>query len=262
MSQLGTWLTPEHKTRIAFAFLYGFVIGTICVGLGSFINVWLYPELPLFINWEQILWSWLVWVLSLTVAAGVAVYAEDGWGGVVFSAFLMAAIILVVNFMQAGGNFWLNVVLMAGLSLPFTTVMAPIAYAFIWLTRRFVEAQTMRGVKRFQILTVNFLVLVALGVAPGLYPKFNRQASESLRLIHAMLQGVATSSALPLPLQETKDFAKRQTQPYTLSQTPSKFSTEGVDVTAHYADGYQLRCTVVLYPGSDPYLKPCEELAP
>ncbi|MCZ2123400.1 MAG: hypothetical protein LC108_14170 [Anaerolineales bacterium] len=255
-------LTPERKARLFYALICGVVIGTICVWLGSFINVWLYPELPLFIDWKQILWMWLAWVLAAASSAGVAAYAEDGWGGIVLSAFLMTAIILIANFSQGSSNFLLNVILFFGLAIPFMAVMAPIAFGFSWLARRFLEAQNLQGGKRWQIIGLNIFVILALGILPGLYPKFNRQTSESLRLIHAMLQSAETSANLPAPLQAAKDFAEHRTQTYTLSQASSPSSTVGVDVAVHYADGYLLSCTVVLYPGSDPYLKPCEASAP
>jgi hypothetical protein len=74
-----------------------------------------------------------------------------------------------------------------------------------------------------------------------------------------MLQSGAQASApAAYPLQlKTEGYTEHKDQAYTLSQKPSDSSTVGVDVTAHFEDGYELMCTVVLYNLDDPKIRPC-----
>jgi hypothetical protein len=156
----------------------------------------------------------------------------------------------------------MNLVVLVGLVVPFTGMMIPVAYIFFWLTRRFMHAHISRGWERLGIFIINGLVIILLGLLPGLYAKFNPRAEKAVYMVHTMLQETANSDSLPKPLAKSEGFSEHRAEAYTLSQVPSVYSTVGVDVTAHYADGYSLRCTVILYPGQDAYITPCKGIAP
>ncbi len=252
-----TTSAAEKKERITYAAASGFVVGTICVAIGSFINSLLFPDLPLYIDWSNMFFLWMIWAVLGGALAGVAAISSEGWSSILLAAFLMAATILVINFVQGMNSFFLNILVLLGLSMPFTAMMVPVAYIFFWLARRFVYASTYKGRERTNTLAINILIIIVLGMLPGLYSIFNSKTQTGLRLVHSMLQDAAVSSDLATPLVKTEGFAEHQTQEYELSQVPSVYSTVGVDVTAHYEDGYTLKCTVVLYPGQDAYVSPC-----
>ena len=177
----------------------------------------------------------------------------------------MAATILIINFVQDLDNIFLNLLILLGLSLPFTAMMTPLAYLFFWLTRRFIQALSENGWARGRIFFVNLLVIIVLGAIPGLYAKMDASAERGVRLVHDILQDAAQASSLDAvhnALLKTDGLAEHKDQPYTLSQAPSVYSTVGVDVVAHYEDGYTIFCTVILYPGSDPFISPCKGLLP
>lgn len=252
----------EKRQRIIYAAISGFIAGTICILVASFINVWLFPELPLKIDWQRIFVLWLAWAFIAGALAGVAAISSEGWGSILLSAFLMAAVILIINFVQGIDSIMLNILVLLGLALPFTAVMVPVAFIFFWLAKRFLHLYDYVGWERWKIILLNGLVIILLGVLPGLYSKFNLRANEGTHLIHNMLQDTALSSELPTPLENAEGFAEHRTQPYTLSQVPSVYSTVGIDVTAHYEDGYALRCTAILYPERNSYVSPCKGLLP
>jgi hypothetical protein len=255
----------ERKQRVLFAALSGFVAGTVAALLSSFINTWLFPDLPLYIEWSSMFLGWVLWSVLGGVLAGVAAFSSEGWKSILFSALGMAVTILVLNVLQNSESALLNTIVLLGLSLPFTAMMIPLAFLFFWLARRFLEAMSLRGWVRSRIFLVNFIVILALGVIPGVYTKMNTRAERGVRIMHEMLQTAAQASpqdAVPKALLKTNGFADHKDQPYTLSQVSSVSSTEGVDVTAHYNDGYTILCTVVLYPGSDPSIFSCKGQPP
>jgi hypothetical protein len=47
---------------------------------------------------------------------------------------------------------------------------------------------------------------------------------------------------------------------YLIFQKDSMESTTGFDVRAEYEDGYIVECVVVVYPGTTPYIRSCEEI--
>ncbi len=255
----------ERKRRILYGVFSGFAVGTIAAITSSFVNIWLYPELPIYFEWPPVLYTWVIWALLSGLLAGIAVISSEGWTGILLSAFSMAAAILVINFVQDLDNIFLNILVLFGLALPFTAMMTPLAYIFFWLTRRLVQAMDLKGWARGRIFFANFLVIIALGAIPGVYAKMNARAERGVRLVHGILQDAAQSSSLDAvhkALLKTDGLAEHKDQPYTLSQTPSVYSTVGVDVVAHYEDGYTIFCTVILYPGSDPFISPCKGSQP
>ncbi len=251
---------PEKQRRIFFAALSGFVAGTIAALLSGFINTLLFPDLPLYLNGSVIFIAWVLWAVLGGIFAGVAAYSFDDMKSILLSALGMAVTILILNFMQGAESALLNVIVLVGLSFPFTAMMTPLAWLFFWLAHRFVEALSLNGWARSKIISINIMIILALGTAPGVYSKMNSRAERAVRVIHELLQEAAHASApetIHKALLMTEGFTEHKDQPYTLSQIPSEDSTEGVDVTAHYEDGYTILCTVVLYPGSAPSIFDC-----
>lgn len=256
---------PDRKQRILYAFLSGFAAGTVAAITSSFINVWLYPQLPIYFEWPSVFFTWILWALLTGLMAGIAVISSEGWMSILLSAFCMASTILIINFVQDMSNIFLNLLVLLGLALPFTAIMTPLAYIFFWLTQRFVQAKDHNGWARGRIIIVNILVIIVLGMIPGLYAKMNARAEQGVILVHGILQDAAQASSLEevhKALLKTEGLAEHKDQSYTLSQTPSVYSTVGVDVTAHYEDGYTIVCTVILYPGSDSFISPCKGVFP
>jgi hypothetical protein len=250
----------EKRQRILYGVISGFIVGTIAALASSFINVLVYLDLPIHTSWPQFLGVWVLWAGAGAVLAGVAAVSSEGWSTILLSAFLMATTILVVNFVQGIDSIFLNMLVLLGLALPFTAILTPVAYIFFWLARRFKKSRILTGRERSKIMIINVLVIILVGLLPGLYSKFNARAEQAVYMVHDMLQEGRQS--VPVPLTKTEGFAEHKDQPYTLSQAKSVFSTVGIDVTAHYDDGYQILCTVIMYSGSEPRMNPCKGYLP
>lgn len=255
---------PEKNRRIFFAALSGFIAGTIAAFISGYINIWLFPDLPIHLEWTSVFIAWLLLAVLGGVLAGVAAISLEGWKGILLSAVGIALTILLLGSFQSSENTMVRVVVLVGLLFPFAAMVAPLAVIFFWLARRFVQADSSKGWVRFKIIFLNCIVIVVLGILPGLYVKMNSRAEQGVRLIQGILQSARTSApaAFHKALLNTEGFAAHKDQPYTLSQTASKYSTVGVDVTVHYDDGYTMMCTVVLYPGRDPAMYPCKSQLP
>jgi MFS family permease len=255
----------ETKQRVIFAAISGFIAGTVAALLSSFINIWLFPDLPLQAEWSSIIYVWGLWAVLSGILAGGAAFSHEGWKSILLSALSMAVAVLVLNVMQSSEGFLVNFVAFFGLLLPFVAMMTPLAFLFFWLGHRFIQALRIKGWARLRVLLINLIVILVVGAIPGGYAKMSARAERGVRIIHENLQAAAQSSSpetLHKSLLKTEGFAEHKDQPYTLSQSSSIYSTVGVDVTAHYPDGYTILCTVVLYPGSDPSILPCKGRAP
>ncbi|MBI5354790.1 MAG: hypothetical protein HZB50_19270 [Chloroflexi bacterium] len=252
---------PEEKKQgIIFAAIIGCVTGTIIAIATSFINTWVFRDLPLYLNWKSIAFAWLMWTVLLGLLAGITWLSSEGWKSIVLSAGCMSLTILIFNFIQSSDGVMLNIVVLMGLLLPFTAMLSPLAFIFFWLAYRFVESKHLQVWSRIRVVVLNVIVIFVVGALPGLYVKFDARTEQAVRLVHGILQDAPNT--LHRSLLKTEGLADHMGKPYTLSQSPSEFSTVGIDVTAHYDDGYTIICTVVLYPGSDPVITPCRGQTP
>lgn len=255
----------EKKRRIIYGAISGFAVGTICAVVSTFINTWLYPDLPIYMSWMGAFQLWLLWAGMGCILAGVAAFSAEGWFSILLSAFLMTLTTLILNFIKGSDGLLLNLVILIGLAIPFTAALMPLAYIFFWLSRRFVQAENPKELNRWKIRLVNGLVIVFLGFLPGIYARFNVRAEKGMHLIHDVLQEGAQASSVdtyPISLRKTEGYGEHKDQSYTLSQRPSSYSTVGVDVTAHFEDGYEIKCTVILYTTKDPNISPCKGITP
>lgn len=255
---------PERKQRVSFAALSGFSAGTISTFIIAYINIWLFPDIPLRLDWLSILTAWLLWAVLGSLLAGLSGLSSEGFKSIAFSAVSMSFSILMLSSMQSSESTTLKIVALVGLLFPIAAMLSPLAVIFFWLARRFIQVMSLKGWARLKILIVNFLIIFVIGVLPGLYVKMDSRSEKAVRVIHQILQDARTSApdVLHKSLLKTEGFADRKSQPYTLSQAASIYSTVGVDVTVHYEDGYKMTCTVVMYPGSEPSIYPCKFLAP
>jgi hypothetical protein len=253
---------PERMTRMFFAALSGFVAGTIATIASSYINTWIFPDIPFYLDESSILIAWLLWAVLGGLLAGIAGLSYEGWKGILFSALGMASSVLFLNAMQSSESVKLKIIAFVGLFFPIVAMVTPLAVIFFWLAGRFMKMISLKGWARWRIMLVNLIVIVIIGMIPGMYVKLNSRAEQGMRLVHEMLQSAQTSAPLHKALLKTEGFSEHKTQSYALSQIPSTYSTVGVDVTAHYKDGYTISCTVVLYPGSEPSIYPCKGQMP
>lgn len=252
--------STEKRQSVFFAALSGFMASTTAAVSSSFINIWLFPDIPLYLDLKSVFISWILWAVLGGVLAGIAGLSSEGWKSILLSALSMTITILIINFIQSSESIMLRMVAVVGLLFPLTAMISPLALLFFWLSYRFVQGMLLKGWARAKIFVLNFIVILVIGTLPGLYVKFDNRTEQAVRLIHGILQELPDTTHKAL--LKTNGFSDHMRQAYTLSQRPSLYSTAGVDVTAHYDDGYTIICTVVLYPGSDPSVFPCKGVMP
>jgi hypothetical protein len=101
------------------------------------------------------------------------------------------------------------------------------------------------------------LLVILLGAAGGYFLGSSRRGMQAAQFVHNFLQDLALARAEHNPLASVEGVQERSGTPYTLYSVPSESSTTGFDIHVKYADQYKLLCTVILYPGRNPFLSMC-----
>lgn len=234
--------------------LYGLLTGTAFVLMSAFIDMLLYPGLPLGVDWTLMSTRWVLIGLGLALIGALTCLFNETWAGLLAGAITAALLSLTSALFFSATNAALKVMVLVFTLAPIAVMSLPIA----WILRRLTERHAMaldseRAMARIVLL---ILAAVTLGAAGGYFMKMSRNAATSVNYLHAALQSENMNetkeiSALP-GLQEHAGLR------YKLFQKASEASTEGYDVRAEYEDGYIVQCTVVVYPGQNPYISACE----
>jgi MFS family permease len=252
MDGLGMDSRPAKIRRAAFGALYGLLGGAAFVMMATFIDIWLHPDLPLGVNWDAV-WLRLPLIgLGLAFVGAVTCWWHEAWQGLVSGAFMTSALALITALFSSQVGAGMKFIVLVFILLPVAAMTLPIAFFLRWLTER--HARALHLPWRAARIGGLVALMISAGVGLGYFMKASSRGVEATRFVHAYLQDLTTSKN---PLVEVAGVPERDDQPYTLYSTTSFDSTEGFDIHIRYADGYRLRCAVILYPGRTPYLKSC-----
>ncbi len=236
--------------------LYGFITGTTFVLMGAFINTWLYPEIPFGVDWQQAMTRWALIGLGLTlIGAATCLFAERFYGlvaGTVTTAVLALTTALYLTPLSGGAKI---------IGLFFT--LAPIAVMSLpiaLMLRRLAEGHLRALPMKWSALRILVLVLiaVALGAGGGYFMKISKDALMAVQMVHENLQAVPENQKKEV--MQAAGLQEHAGMTYSLFQQNSRSTTTGYDVRAEYEDGYIVECVVVVYPGSTPYIRSCEQM--
>jgi hypothetical protein len=249
---LGTDTPQAKKTRAAYGAFYGFLSGLAFVLMAAYINILLNPDLPFGVDATSLL-ARLPLLLGMALIGAVTCWWHEAWQGLVSGAVLAAAMALIVSLFYSQVPTGLKFVVMVFILMPITVLSVPVSYILRWVTERHAAAlHTSWSAIRIAGLMI---LILALGAGCGYFTKTSPHGIEVARFMHGILQNPAQAQD---PLGKIPDLSAHQTLPYKLFQQKSATSTEGYDFRVKYTDGFTLYCTIIAYPGTNPFISACE----
>ncbi len=253
-----------RQQRAALGAFYGLLGGTAYVLTVALINPLTFPGLPLQIDPLDLAGQWALFGLGLAALGALAAWPSAGWHGIGGGALASALLILIINLQSGRGSWLTGGVIMLFMILPVMVMCLPIPMTLRWMARKAVAALNLRGRPMFNELLWWGVLALLLGLVPGLFGRMSVRAEQSVRQIQTLMQTAAARPAeaeLTGALKALPNVRPHLGQPYGLSQTNSRISTEGFDVRVFFADGYVFTCVVVVYPGANqqPFVRNCVE---
>ena len=241
-----------HLKRAMVGALYGLLAGMAFVLTAAFIDIWLHPELPLGVNWAEFQQRLPAIVLALALVGAVTCWWEETWQGLFSGAIVAAALALIFALLTSPVDTGMRVIVLLFTLLPIAVLALPVAYVLRWFTERHARALSMKSSGR---RIAGLLLLVSfLGMGGGYFLGSSRRGIQAAQFVHNFLQDLASEQN---PLASVEGVQERRDTAYTLYSVPSESSTTGFDIHVKYADQYKLLCTVILYPGRNPFLSMC-----
>lgn len=253
MDGIGTDTRESRIKRTAFGAFYGFLGGMAFVFMAAFVDVLLHPDLPYGVDWSTFMLRLPFIALGLALVGAVTCWWHEAWQGLAGGAVAAAGLALIVALFSAQVGAGMKVMVLVFILVPIAAMTLPVAWMLRWLTERHARAlQLKKSSVRIAWLIV---IVLALGAGCGYFMKTSAHGVEVAHFMQGLLQN---STQAKNPLGKIEGVLDRQDLTYKLYQRKSADSTEGYDFRVEYEDGFSLRCTVVAYPGTNPFVSGCE----
>jgi MFS family permease len=252
----------SRRRRMLAGALYGFLGGTAFALLSGTIDALAHPDLPMYINWSTVLFTWAWLGLGLAFFGALTGWFTETLQGIAIGAVAMSMVVLVVNLAQSSVRGAITLVMFAVMALPIAAACVPIVWALRWLAERHVNTLAKEGEHRVRGVVILVAIALAIGALPAIFMRMSNPAERSVRTVNSWLQQAAAgqvNETRGLPLKGMPTLNSHIGMGYRLSQRSSQISAQGFDIAIIFNDGYKVTCVLVAFNGQDPYLRGCVE---
>lgn len=256
--------TPaERRQRMLPGAIYGLIIATMYALVGGFVNQLSFPDLPVGVDWRNLLITWLFFAVWLGVGGGFINWFTQTEESIVTSLLVMTLIALSASALTFEGNLPAQFGKILLLVLPVLAISLVMTITLRWLGVRhadIVEREQTLWTKSIAILIVIALVIGGL-TGIGL-TRWSEKTLTGVRYVHSRLQ---TLAAKPIqaesffPLNDVPGLVSHLGLPYALYGKSSGQSVTAAEVTVEFKDGYQITCILLVFPDTTPFLRACAE---
>lgn len=246
-------MQPRHWAGL----FYGAWMGALYALLSQTVNALTFPDLPMEVNGLNLLGTVSVWMVGLGILGLLTAWPASHWRGVVWGALMLATFVLSFNLIQSASRPEAQALVLLFTLAPVLVMCLPATGFLRWLAHRQMHLLPAR---RWQWQVGLIALAAVVGLTPGALARMSPRAESAVRAMHRLLQtGADPQGELFQTFPNWPLLRAHVNQPYTLSQTASQFSAEGVDVRVRYGDGYGLLCVWVTISGRAPYLRSCAQ---
>lgn len=240
-------------TRAALGAFYGFLGGVTFVFVAAFVDIWLYRDLPLGVDWQTLRQRLPLFSLGLALVGAVTCWWTDGWPGILSGAATGSALALIVA-LSTGTDVGtgMKFLVLVFILVPIAAMLVPITWILRWFVERHLRAWYSNW--RYGRVVALIALALSLGAAGGFFMKMPARELAGTRYVHQLLQGTLDETT---PIGKVQGIAEHWGSPYQLYSMASETSTVGYDVRARFEDGYTVECTAVLYVGRPPLISGC-----
>lgn len=239
----------ERSKRMLPGAIYCALAMTCYVLVSSVINVIVFRDLHLAVDWTDLISRWVEYGLALTVAGALVGWFSDTTEGVVWGGILIAATLLIgsliLSLLSGRGNIILGQsiitiipVLGSGLLVAFVIRMA---------IKRHTDVKKTTDVKihRAQLTQLISLVII-VGLLLGVFSLFGNSSQYAIRSLNSTLQNYATDNLIAsrFPYDRVPALKQHFGMDYALYARVSNVMSGALDITIRFADGYTVTCVV------------------
>lgn len=248
---------PANLRRSLVGAVYGFLGGTVFALAAAWVDILLFPSIPMRVDVSYLLTLWLWCGFGLALAGAVAANSSENLVGIGTGSLTLSLLALVAGLVQSRSTGLANFLLILFLALPVAASTIPLAWFLRWIVLRY-ESFSMPKLWLSRLFLI--LLVTAVAIIPAFFLRMNSQTVQAVTFVDELIRDAVSD----MPQEENQvavlpNFAAHKSMSYGFNYQPSITSTVGVDVQATFEDQYQITCVAVLYPGAKPYIRSCTE---
>jgi len=256
--------TPaERRQRMLPGAMYGLIIATSYALVGSIVNQLSFPELPVGVDWRNLLITWSFFAVWLGVGGAFINWFTQTEESMVTGLFVMMLIALGAGALTLEGNLPAQFGKLLLLALPVMAISLVMTITLRWLGVRHVESVEKEKTLKTKRIAILVVIAFSIGGLTGLgLTRWGDSTLSAARYVHDRLQTLAVEPVQAegfFPLNDVPGLASRLGMPYTLHGKPSGQSITAAEITADFDDGYRITCVLLVFPDKPPFLRACAE---
>ncbi|GEM_PF-806686 len=251
-------LAERSKRMLPGAILCA-IAATVYVLVSSLINPILYPALHLGVDWMGLLLHWLQYTIALALAGALIAWFTDTIEGVVWGGLILAALLMlgsmVLSLLSGAGNNLLGQSLIT--IIPVIGAGILLAWVLRMVVKRFTDIMAQSDAKsRRKQLTQLVGIVLLVGLIPGIFSTFGTSSRYAVGSLNNVLQNYATDKLIDsrFPYERLPALKQHFGLDYVLYARTSSAASGSLDITIHFADGYNITCIVPQMNSNEPIL--------
>lgn len=253
----------ERRLRMLPGAIYGLIIATTYALVGSIVNQLSFPELPVGVDWRNLLITWSFFAVWLGVGGAFINWFTQTEESMVTGLLVMTLIALGAGALTLEGNLPSQFGKLLLLALPVMAISLLMTITLRWLGVRHVDSVERENTLWTKSVAILIAIAITIGGITGFgLTRWGDSTLSAARYVHERLQTLAVEPVQAeafFPINDVPGLASRLDMPYTLHGKPSGQSITAAEVTAAFKDGYKITCVLLVFPDRPPFLRACAE---
>jgi hypothetical protein len=256
--------TPaERRRRMLPGAMYGLIIASAYGFVAAFVNQLWYPNVPVGVDWQNVLFTWLFLALWLGLGGWFINWFTQTEEGFIPSLVVMSATGIMASLFSLEGNLPTQFGRIFLLAVPVLVMSVLMTLILRWLGVHHAEYLEREPAVRRRGFILLITISLLLGVLGGFaLTRWSQDVYSGVQDVHARLQRAANDPSKPglmFPLEDLPHLEAHLGTPYSLYGRASSQSVVAVETIVNFADGYQIICASWIFPDKPASLSACAE---
>jgi hypothetical protein len=246
-----TW--EQRGQRLIPAAIYAAIVATIYTWTLTLVNVYSFPNLPLSVDWAQLLKTWTGLSVAAALFGALAAWFTEEYEGIVGGGIIITLLIVLFS------SFFLHAQSLISV-LPLIGVSMLGAWAARWVAHRHIAIMHGNENARRTALLKHVGLVLLVGLIPGILGRMDSLSMQALTQLHTLLQQAPNDpSVLPrLPLKKVPELKSHFGVDYRMYAKQSTVAVGTLQVTTRFSDGFAMTCLLPI-GGGNMFITDCNE---
>ena len=251
----------KRSERMFPAAAYGALVATIYTLTLSFVNVYTFPSLPLGTDWVRVLGMWVGFSVLFALCGVIAGWFTEEYEGIVGGGVIITVVLVIILLISSDAQSSTGTAQSIITTLPLIGVAMLAAWGLRWVARIHLEIiHKEKPELRRKRLARHILIVILVGLIPGILGRMDSPAEHTLGQLHELLQAAPNDPDVwtRLPLRQVPALQDHFGVAHVLFPRQSALAVGTLDITVRFDDGFVMICSLPVAGGAS-FITQCNE---